>query len=175
MSSSRNRSQGTARRVTAVTQAHYRSPIGILEIVGTDQGILSVNFIENAAVDLTAPVPLPAVIQECLKQLDEYFRGGRKSFSLSLSLSGTDFQERVWRRLLKIPFGQTASYRDLAEAVGSPGAFRAVGGANHRNPISIIVPCHRVVGHSGGLVGYGGGLWRKEWLLRHECARLRFS
>ena len=158
----------TPSRLEAGTTAYYRSPIGVLEIIGTGEGVLEVNFSGNAPDRLAPPSLVPAVVQGCLQELDEYFRGVRKSFSVKLTLKGTDFQERVWRRLLNIPYGQTASYKEIAEAIGSPRAIRAVGGANHHNPISIIVPCHRVVGHHGGLVGYGGGLWRKEWLLQHE-------
>ncbi len=154
--------------VESETKAYYRSPIGTVEIVGSPGGILEINFCENAPGRVAPSSALPAVVNECLEELEEYFRGRLKSFSVKLRLSGTDFQEEVWRRLLEIPYGQTATYKEVAEAIGRPLAIRAVGGANHRNPISIIVPCHRVVGHNGGLVGYGGGLWRKEWLLRHE-------
>ena len=105
---------------------------------------------------------------ECLRQLTEYFKGRRQKFSIPLVLEGTDFQKAVWRQLQKIPFGQTASYGDVARAVGSPRAFRAVGNANNKNPIPLIIPCHRVIGSDGKLVGFGGGIWRKEWLLEHE-------
>ncbi|MBN1937224.1 MAG: methylated-DNA--[protein]-cysteine S-methyltransferase [Anaerolineae bacterium] len=108
------------------------------------------------------------VIEMALVQLDEYFSGVRRVFDLPLGLHGTEFQQRVWRQLLEIPYGQTASYAEVARALGNPQAVRAVGLANGKNPISIIVPCHRVIGSDGNLVGYGGGLWRKEWLLKHE-------
>ena len=111
------------------------------------------------------PNPL---LRSAAAQLDEYFRGKRKRFSLALRLEGTDFQKTVWRRLAEVPYGRTITYSDLAAALGRPGAPRAVGQANHRNPISIIVPCHRVIGGDGRLVGYGSGLWRKRWLLAHE-------
>jgi methylated-DNA-[protein]-cysteine S-methyltransferase len=101
-------------------------------------------------------------------QVDEYFQGERCEFTTCLSVRGTDFQKEVWRRLVAIPYGETATYSELARAVGRPKAGRAVGQANHRNPISIIIPCHRVIGNDGRLVGYGGGLWRKKWLLAHE-------
>jgi methylated-DNA-[protein]-cysteine S-methyltransferase len=107
-------------------------------------------------------------LREAVAQLDEYFRGRRKEFTLELQLSGTEFQKQVWRELLKIPYGRTVSYGVLAAALGKPGSARAVGGANHRNPVSIVIPCHRVIGADGQLVGYGGGLWRKKWLLAHE-------
>lgn len=120
------------------------------------------------------PVPLGdrqddlPIFQQAREQLAEYFAGQRKTFSLALSPSGTPFQERVWRELSKIPFGTTASYVEVARRIGAPGASRAVGAANGRNPISIVVPCHRVIGADGSLTGYGGGLDRKLWLLRHE-------
>jgi methylated-DNA-[protein]-cysteine S-methyltransferase len=110
-----------------------------------------------------------------VEQLDEYFKGGRTVFSLKLDLRGTAFQKQIWAKLLQVKFGRTTTYKALAEAVGRPAATRAVGGANHRNPVSIIVPCHRVVGSDGRLTGYGGGLWRKEWLLRHERRDLTLS
>jgi methylated-DNA-[protein]-cysteine S-methyltransferase len=100
--------------------------------------------------------------------LDEYFAGRRWRFDLPLSLDGTVFQRAVWAALRQIPYGQTASYGDIAARVGNPKAVRAVGGANNRNPVAIIVPCHRVIGHGGSLVGYGGGLDTKRWLLDHE-------
>lgn len=107
-------------------------------------------------------------VAECVRQLAEYFDGVRRSFDLSLDLRGTQFRLSVWRALLLIPFGMTWSYADVASQIGRKKAYRAVGGANHDNPISIIVPCHRVIGSGGGLTGYGGGLWRKDWLLEHE-------
>ncbi len=145
------------------------SPIGVLEITGTERGVESVNFVERRpsagpADSNKAPTPL----LECRRQLDDYFRGRRTEFDLPLDLAGTPFQKEVWRRLRLVPFGETTSYGAIAAAMKRPGGARAVGGANHRNPISIIVPCHRVLGGGGSLVGYGGGLWRKEWLLSHE-------
>jgi methylated-DNA-[protein]-cysteine S-methyltransferase len=107
-------------------------------------------------------------VKEGIRQLDEYFKGARKSFSLKLLLKGTPFQKLVWQRLKKIPYGKLASYGDVARAIGRPNAYRAVGNANNKNPIPIIIPCHRVIGSDGKLVGYGSGLWRKEWLLNHE-------
>jgi methylated-DNA-[protein]-cysteine S-methyltransferase len=103
-----------------------------------------------------------------MAQLDEYFEGKRKKFDLLLEPMGTDFQKKVWKHLVKVPFGKTASYLDVAMALGEMKATRAVGSANGRNPIVIIIPCHRVIGSNGSLTGYGGGMWRKEWLLKHE-------
>jgi methylated-DNA-[protein]-cysteine S-methyltransferase len=107
--------------------------------------------------------------REALLQLDAYFAGERTAFSLPLAPEGSGFQLRVWRALEEIPYGQTWSYRQLADQVGRPGAARAVGSANARNPLSIVVPCHRVIGSAGALTGYGGGLARKRWLLDHEA------
>jgi methylated-DNA-[protein]-cysteine S-methyltransferase len=149
----------------AVFKALYKSPIGSLEVAGTEEGILSIEFSEGSAVPPGPPAPC---LKECLRQLAEYFEGRRRAFSLRLDLRGTPFQKRVWDELLKVPFGRTVAYRDIAEALGNPRATRAVGGANHRNPVSIVVPCHRVVGADGSLTGYGGGLRRKAWLLAHE-------
>lgn len=149
----------------AVFKAFYKSPIGPLEVAGTEAGILWIEFSRRRAVPAGPAAPC---LKECIRQLDEYFAGRRRSFSLRLDLRGTPFQKRVWDELLKIPFGRTVSYKDVAARLGNPRSTRAVGGANHRNPVSIVVPCHRVVGADGGLTGYGGGLWRKEWLLAHE-------
>jgi methylated-DNA-[protein]-cysteine S-methyltransferase len=111
---------------------------------------------------------LPDCVKEGIRQLDEYFKGSRKSFSLKLLPQGTSFQKLVWRQLKRIPYGKAVSYGDVARAVGKPHAYRAVGNANNKNPIAIVIPCHRVIGSDGKLVGYGSGLWRKEWLLNHE-------
>lgn len=144
---------------------HYRSPIGAVEIKGTQAGIVALNFVDRPQM---GDAELPRIFEECVKQLDEYFRGRRKAFSLNLTLCGTEFQNTVWRHLITIPYGRTCSYREFAAAIGKPAACRAVGNANGKNPISIIVPCHRLIGSNGSLTGYGGGLWRKEWLLKHE-------
>jgi methylated-DNA-[protein]-cysteine S-methyltransferase len=146
--------------------AYYHSPIGWLQINGSEKGISSVNFIEDdtAASDAAGS----SCLSDCTKQLDEYFNRKRKSFNLKLDLTGTDFQKKVWNELLKIPFGQTCSYLDMAKKLGDKMALRAVGNANGKNPIAIIIPCHRVIGSNGKLIGYGGGLWRKKWLLNLE-------
>jgi len=146
-------------------KTYYRSEIGLIEIAGTEDGIHSVNFVEEKS---TSTPEIPSCLKECVRQLDEYFKGKRKEFSLKMKLGGTDFQKKVWRELMRIPFGKTVSYKDIAEAIGKKEATRAVGMANNRNPIGIIIPCHRVIGSDGKLVGYGGGLWRKEWLINHE-------
>ena len=104
----------------------------------------------------------------CVTQMDQYFKGQRRKFDLPLAPAGTPFQQEVWQALQTVGFGETASYGRIAQAIGRPQAFRAVGAANGRNPISIIVPCHRIIGSNNTLTGYGGGLWRKTWLLEHE-------
>lgn len=150
--------------------ALYESPIGTIEIAGTEAGVSGLNFVD-VKEEKTARKPKgrpPAPVAAALAQLDGYFRGDRRVFTVKLDLRGTDFQKMVWSKLLRVEYGRTTTYGALAAAVGRPAATRAVGGANHGNPVSIIVPCHRVVGSDGRLTGYGGGLWRKEWLLRHE-------
>ena len=120
---------------------------------------VSQDWVEDGATG-----PLAAAIE----QLQEYFAGTRRRFDLPLRMQGTEFQQRVWRELTEIPYGETWSYGQLAKRIGKPGASRAVGLANGRNPLSILVPCHRVIGANGSLTGYGGGLERKQWLLAHE-------
>lgn len=144
--------------------AYYDSPIGLVEIGGTPEGVTSLFFVEKRR----AGASTNDVCDEAVKQVSEYFAGTRHEFDLPVRLSGTEFQREVWRELKNIPFGQTVSYGDVARAIGKPSAVRAVGAANGDNPVSIIVPCHRVIGSDGGLTGYGGGLERKEWLLKHE-------
>jgi methylated-DNA-[protein]-cysteine S-methyltransferase len=147
-------------------RATYKSPIGDIEVTATGKEICSMEFLKGRkpgkATDLS-----PA-LRKALKQLDEYFRGKRRIFELMLRLEGSEFQLDVWQALLDVPYGGTASYADIAKAVGRPKAVRAVGAANGANPISLIIPCHRVIGTDGRLVGYGGGLDRKEWLIEHE-------
>lgn len=145
--------------------AYYESAIGLMKIMGTEDGIISVGFVDEGPVDYPEIHPC---LKECVEQLDEYFRGRRKDFSIRLQPQGTDFQKQVWNQLMKIPFGETASYKNIAEAVGNRKAVRAVGNANGKNNIVIIIPCHRVIGSDGTLVGFGSGLDRKQWLLDHE-------
>ena len=146
-------------------RACYRSEIGPIEVIGNQKGILAITFVEAEFKPDDNP---PACIKECLRQLGEYFKGKRRRFSVPLLLDGTEFQKAVWRQLQKIPFGATASYGDVARAIGNPRAFRAVGNANNQNRIPLIIPCHRVIGSDGKLVGFGSGIWRKAWLLTHE-------
>lgn len=152
-----------------IHKAYYSSPIGTIEITGNEEGIMSVYFIDGEikAERFLKPITID-VINNCLLQLDEYFKGTRKQFDLKLNPEGTEFRKKVWEKLIKIPYGKTRSYLDIAKQMGDANANRAVGNANAKNPISIIVPCHRVIGNTGELIGYSGGMWRKEWLLNHE-------
>jgi methylated-DNA-[protein]-cysteine S-methyltransferase len=154
------------RRGEEIFEIGYPSPLGPLRILGLTSAVLEVKFCKNEIPSIDDSVP--KVLLVCQSQLDEYFRGKRKVFDLKLEHRGTAFQKRVWRQLLRIPYGETRSYKDIARGVGNSPAVRAVGMANARNPISIIIPCHRVIGIKGDLVGYGGELWRKQWLLDHE-------
>jgi methylated-DNA-[protein]-cysteine S-methyltransferase len=144
---------------------YFKSPIGPIKIAGNQDCILSLDFVEEES---PGDVELPFCLKTCVKQIDEYFKGNRSKFLLNLDPGGTKFQKTVWRQLEKIPFGEVVSYGQIAGAIGKPEACRAVGNANGKNPISIIIPCHRVIGSDGRLTGYGGGLWRKEWLIKHE-------
>jgi len=144
---------------------HYHTRIGILEIKGTASAIQRVDFVEQPQ---SAGNRAVGCLADCLEQLDEYFNGRRRKFDMPLLPQGTAFKESVWQALTTVPFGRTASYGDIARIVGNPRACRAVGAANGRNPISIIIPCHRIIGGNHTLTGYGGGLWRKTWLLEHE-------
>lgn len=147
-----------------IYKTYYDSPIGAIEITATESGILSLDFVD----EMKKFNDIPQILKDCLTELDEYFKGERKEFTINCELSGTDFQKKVWKALEEIPFGKTMSYKEIAEKIGNPKAVRAVGSANHNNKIAIIIPCHRVIGSSGKLTGYAGGLWRKEWLLNHE-------
>lgn len=146
-------------------KAYYDSEVGIIEITASDKGIKSLGFVETVK---EGNQKSNEHIDECIKELNAYFRGNLKRFSVKLDWKGTEFQEKVWSYLLTIPFGKTASYNQVAIALGDKKAVRAVGTANGQNKIAIIVPCHRVIGSNGTLTGYAGGLWRKEWLLKHE-------
>jgi len=146
-------------------RTYYNSEIGDIEVVGTENRILSVGFVEEKPVN---NLEIHPCLEECIEQIDEYFRGKRREFSLNLHLKGTDFQRKVWTQLMKIPFGETSSYKDIAASIGNEKAVRAVGNANGKNKIAIIIPCHRVIGSNGKLRGYASGVWRKEWLLSHE-------
>ncbi|MFD0696853.1 methylated-DNA--[protein]-cysteine S-methyltransferase [Paenibacillus sp. GCM10027628] len=161
------------------------SPIGPLVLVASSQGLCSIEFgtfaHNHEKLGVWANRWFGAhelredeqQLQPVKQQLEQYFKGERSGFEGKLDLHGTEFQKRVWTALLDVPFGQTASYKDIAEAIGSPKAVRAVGGANNRNPIPVIVPCHRIIGAGGELVGYGGGLDIKVLLLELEGTRTK--
>lgn len=146
----------------------YASPLGIIEIKGNEEGIFSVLFVERQQVEFYQQADTFAILVNCFTQLDEYFKGERLEFSVPFIIEGTAFQQSVWQALTTVPYGKTASYKEIAILVGNEKAVRAVGKTNSKNLISIIVPCHRIIGANGKLTGYAGGLWRKEWLLEHE-------
>jgi methylated-DNA-[protein]-cysteine S-methyltransferase len=150
---------------------HTQSPIGSVEIKADDEYITSIRLIKSAheIVPEKDSDELPSHIRQCITELKEYFAGVRISFTIPIRQSGTDFQQKVWQQLLKIPYGTTISYLETAKRLGNDKLTRAVGGANHRNKLWIVVPCHRVIGADGSLTGYGGGLECKQWLLQHEA------
>lgn len=166
---------------------YINSPLGITKIVGDKDGIASVSVLNYKTFDEASEVEpnnlsfqrkqesnekpsdiVPEVLEDCVLQLNQYFEGSRKQFSLKLNPKGTVFQERVWDALLTIPYGKTTSYLQLSRQLGDEKAIRAVANANGKNPLWIIVPCHRVIGSDGSLTGYASGLYRKQWLLEHE-------
>ncbi len=146
---------------------HMESPIGLLEVTASERGITSLYFVERAQETKKS-----SITDQAITQISEYFDSKRTVFNLPLGAKGTVFQQDVWRELCTIGFGKTRSYQDVANALQNPKAVRAVGAANGRNPISIIVPCHRVIGANGALTGYASGVDRKAWLLKHEGALL---
>jgi methylated-DNA-[protein]-cysteine S-methyltransferase len=148
--------------------AYYHSPVGLLKITGTAEYISEVSFHDNSQKSGGNKKNLPPMIIQCIEQLIQYFNGERRFFDLPLNQEGTVFQKQVWNELTSIAFGKTISYLELAIKTGDPKATRAVASANGKNNIAIIIPCHRVIGSDKTLVGYGGGLWRKKWLLEHE-------
>ena len=158
-------SDGSLRYLGFMRYALIQTPVGPLTLASTEKGLALLHF--------GARVPNDAVVDEkankpYAQQLSEYFQGKRKRFDFALDMQGTPFQKAVWRELQKIPYGQTRSYGDIARSIGKPGAARAVGMANHDNPVAIVVPCHRVIGRDGSLTGYGGGLHLKQKLLSLE-------
>lgn len=150
-----------------IHHALYDSPLGTIEIEAVGDAIVGLGFRARPRQKKTPDGNPPVCLKQCLRQLDEYFHGTRRDFDVRVAVAGTGFQKCVWRELVRIPFGATRTYGDIAARIGKPKAARAVGQANNKNPIAIIVPCHRVVGLSD-LVGYAGGLRRKRWLLAHE-------
>ncbi|MEO6489409.1 MAG: methylated-DNA--[protein]-cysteine S-methyltransferase [Ferruginibacter sp.] len=153
---------------------HYNSPLGLLQIKCNGTGITEVSFVNKNGKQLIKEdeivfeEPSSPVLKNCVCQLDDYFSGKLFDFDIELAQAGTAFQHQVWNELKAIPYGRTESYLLLSKKIGNIKAIRAVGTANGKNNIAIIVPCHRVIGSNGDLVGYGGDLWRKKWLLDHE-------
>lgn len=149
----------------ALLEAFIDTPLGVARINGTSKGISSVTILDEKKV-LTVEIPDP--LRKCSEQLEAYFQGDLQEFDLEFDLQGTSFQQRIWKQLLEIPFGVTSTYTEQSEQHGDLKAIRAVGHAIGKNPLWVIIPCHRVVGIHGELRGYAGGLWRKKWLLEHE-------
>ena len=141
-----------------------KTPLGIATIIGDENGISVISVSDEGEVSNR----IPTVLQEAVTQLNDYFEGKRTDFDFVLNPKGTEFKQKVWKGLLEIPFGKTCSYMDLSKKLGDVKAIRAVASANGKNPLWIVVPCHRVIGTDGSLTGYAGGLWRKKWLLEHE-------
>ncbi len=148
--------------------AYYASPLGLMEIQGTEEAITSVIFLEDATACPEPSLQPPSVITTCIEQLEQYFAGTRFSFTIPVKTTGTSFQRQVWECLDSIPLGSTITYKTIAVSSGNERAVRAVGNAVGQNRIAVIIPCHRVIGSGAELRGYAWGVWRKEWLLRHE-------
>lgn len=148
----------------------FDTPLGSISFTGTDTGLSRVSFKEQCPKK--SNIHVPEYMHLAKEQVLEYLHGLRTGFDIPLDFSGTRFQLKVWQALMEIRYGCTASYGYIARRVGNPKASRAVGGANNKNPLPIIIPCHRVIGHDGRLVGYGSGLWRKKWLLQLEGIRV---
>ena len=143
---------------------NIKTPLGITTIKGDENGIAVIAIADEGEISKV----IPLVLQNAVTQLQEYFDGKRTHFDFQLNPVGTEFQQKVWKGLCEIPFGKTMSYLELAKQLGDVKAIRAVASANGKNPLWIVVPCHRVIGTDGSLTGYAGGLWRKKWLLEHE-------
>lgn len=147
-----------------VQTTFFKCPLGVVKIVGDANGISEINILDEGEVSDSIPNDL----EQAVIQLQEYFEGKRTHFDLKLNPKGTDFQQSVWKELLNIPYGETLSYMELSKKIGDVKAIRAVATANGKNPLWIVIPCHRVIGTDGSLTGYAGGLWRKKWLLELE-------
>lgn len=146
-------------------KAFLETPLGTAVIEGDEKGISRISISEETSPPANET---PDFLRVAVNQLQEYFDGKRTIFALKLNPEGTDFQKQIWQELQKIPFGKTTSYLELSRKYGDPKAIRAVAAANGKNPLWIVIPCHRVIGSDGSLTGYAGGLWRKKWLLEHE-------
>lgn len=148
-----------------MNRTSFKTPLGYAVIEGDENGLSKVYVVDQKP---EFPDIDPELLQEAKKQLKEYFLGQRQSFDLKINPTGTDFQKEIWKLLMEVPFGKTSSYLELSKEFGNIKAIRAVAAANGKNPLWIIVPCHRIIGSDGSLTGYAGGLWRKKWLLEHE-------
>lgn len=146
-------------------EAYVETPLGTAKLKGNEYGLHTVSVLDE---DYPPTMPVPEQLQDAVNQINEYFDGTRTGFELKLNPRGTIFQKKVWQALLDIPYGRTLSYLELSRIIGDPKAIRAVASANGKNPLWIIIPCHRVIGSDGSLTGYAGGLHRKKWLLNHE-------
>lgn len=153
------------------------SPVGKLTLVATDAALCELSWggdpNDRSLAPAATPMPSHPVLTQAVRELREYFSGARRSFDVPVETAGTDFQQEAWVALREIPYGETISYGEQARRIGRPKAVRAIGGANGKNPVGIIVPCHRVVGADGSLTGFGGGMAAKSWLLDHERAQTR--
>ncbi len=158
-----------------MVESYYPSPIGLIKISYNERGIINIEFVDECNIDYNCTFfteynnkKLKIIYKLIYDQLNEYFTGNRKIFELPIIMNGTEFQLQVWRELLKIPYGETRTYKEIAQALGNKNAARAVGNANKNNPFALIIPCHRVIGTGKNINGYAYGLWRKKWLLKHE-------
>ena len=150
---------------------YIKTPLGIARIEGDENGVSAISVLDEGAISIS----IPEILQNAVNQLNEYFEGKRLNFDLKLNPQGTDFQKKVWKGLLQIPYGKTRTYLEQSKVLGDVKAIRAVASANGKNPLWIVVPCHRVIGSDGSLTGYAGGLWRKKWLLEHENPTMQQS
>lgn len=151
--------------------AYIKTPLGIATIIGDENGISVISVSDEGEISST----IPTILKDVVSQLNEYFEGKRNDFDFKLNPKGTDFQQKVWKALLEIPYGKTRTYLEQSKILGDVKAIRAVASANGKNPLWIVVPCHRVIGTDGSLTGYAGGLWRKKWLLEHENPTIQQS
>lgn len=159
--------------VPIMTTTVFESPLGLVHITGDDAGVSSISCIREATLENPPESALAEPVRKAVEQLQNYFSGTRQTFDFPLNPAGTEFQKRVWYALLDVPYGTTLSYLALARRLGDEKTIRAVAAANGKNPLWIVVPCHRIIGSDGSLTGYAGGLWRKQWLLEHEGAFAR--
>ncbi|WP_417443383.1 methylated-DNA--[protein]-cysteine S-methyltransferase [Joostella sp.] len=153
-------------------QTIIKTPLGSTKIIGDENGIAAITVLDD---EVKPSDEIPTELTEAVEQLNAYFKGDLEQFNFKTNPKGTDFQKRVWKALLEIPYGKTTSYLELSKTLGDVKAIRAVAAANGKNPLWIVVPCHRVIGSDGSLTGYAGGLWRKKWLLEHETPPIQQS